>query len=38
MHLNGIFFEKFSFFNTVETKVIILTWDVQSSVYKKFQR
>ena len=33
MHLNGIFFEKL-ILNTVEVKVIILTWNVQSSVYK----
>ena len=32
MHLNGKIFEKL-ILNTVEAKVIILTWYVQSSVY-----
>ena len=34
MHLNGNLFEKLIFLNTVEAKVIILTWYVQYSVYK----
>ena len=34
MHLNGILFWKVDFLNTVEAKVIILFWYVQSSVYK----
>ena len=34
MHLNGIFFWKIDFLNTVEANVIILTSYVQSSVYK----
>ena len=38
MHLNGKFFEKLIFLNTVEAKVIILTWYVQSSVYKKVSK
>ena len=33
MHLNGKFFLKVDFLNTVEAKDIILTWYVQSSVY-----
>ena len=34
MHLNGKFFENVDFLNTAETKVIIPTYYVQSSVYK----
>ena len=38
MHLNGKFFWKVDFLNTVEAKVIILTWYVQSSVYKQVSK
>ena len=42
MYLNGIFFlEKLIFLNTVETKVIILTWYVkpnETMAINKFQR
>ena len=34
MHLNGKFFEKLIYFNTVEAKEIILIYYVQSSAYK----
>ena len=40
MHLNGIFFEKL-ILNTVEAKVIILTWYVkpnETMAINKFQR
>ena len=41
MHLNGKFFWKIDFLNTVEAKVIILTWNVKSNetmTINKFQR
>ena len=41
MHLNGNFFEKVDFLNTVEAKVIILTWYVkpnETMAINKFQR
>ena len=41
MHLNGIFFLKVDFLNTVEAKVIILTWYVkpnETMALNKFQR
>ena len=41
MHLNGNFFWKGDFLNTVEAKVIILTWYVQTNetmTINKFQR
>ena len=41
MHLNGIFFLKISFLNTVEAKFIILTWYVEPNetmAINKFQR
>ena len=41
MHLSGIFFWKVDFLNTIEAKVIILTWYVkpnESMAINKFQR
>ena len=41
MHLNGKGFEKLIFFNTVDAKVIILTWYVkpfETMAINKFQR
>ena len=41
MHLNGKFFEKVDFMNTIEAKVIILTWYVkpnETMAINKFQR
>ena len=40
MHLNGIFFWKVDFLNTVEAKVIILTWydPNETMAINKFQR
>ena len=41
MHLNGIFFKKLIFLNTVKAKVIIFTWYVKTNetiATNKFQR
>ena len=41
MHLNGKFLEKLIFFNTFETKLIILTWYVKPNetiAINKFHR
>ena len=41
MHLNGIFFWKVVFLNTIEAKVIILSWYVkpnETMAINKFQR